>query len=164
MSHLSILDSTVCLELTRQSWYLRSTDPPYTIILDRWIIQHYTYTGTELRTLTMEATTTSKTRTSPFPLADVELVLRDELIEAAEVEAATQGATFPSSPAQASVAPVRLDSLAVVDLLCALEPVLGFAPMDTTVRTGGYGSVEEAVSHLMPRLEAQWRKRWSKVS
>ena len=85
-------------------------------------------------------TTRAKARkTSPFPSADVELVLRDELMEAAEVEAATQGTTLPPSPAQASIASVRLDSLAVVDLLCALESVLGFAPKDATVRTGGYG-------------------------
>ena len=82
--------------------------------------------------------TTTKNKTAPFPTADVELVLRDELIQAAEVEAAIQGTALPAAPAAAAAAAVRLDSLGVVDLLCALEPVLGFTPKDATVRTGGY--------------------------
>ncbi|MEM1052787.1 MAG: hypothetical protein AAGI28_11900, partial [Pseudomonadota bacterium] len=75
-----------------------------------------------------------------------------------ETEAATHGNTLPKSPAAAAVAPVPMDSLVVVDLLCAVEPVLGFAPSDSTVRTGGYHSVQDALDHLMPRLERQWRK------
>ena len=107
-------------------------------------------------------TTTTKTKTALFPMADVELVLRDELTQAAEVEAAIQGTALPASPAAAAVAAVRLDSLGVVDLLCALEPVLGFTPKNATVRTGGYGSIQDALDHLMPRLEAQWRKQGGK--
>lgn len=106
-----------------------------------------------------EATTTTTTaKTKVFPKHDLELVLRDELMQAAEVEAAVQGIALPASPAAAAVAPISLDSLSVVDLLCAVEPVLGFAPKDATVRTGGYKSVQDAMDHLMPRLERQWRK------
>lgn len=78
---------------------------------------------------------------------------------AAENEASIRGLKVPHSPAAAAVAPVPLDSLVVVDLMCAVEPVVGFAPPDSTVRSGGYKSVQEALDHLTPRLERQWKKR-----
>jgi hypothetical protein len=102
--------------------------------------------------------TTIKTKPLIFPKLDLEMVLRDELIMAAEVEAALHGKSLPMSGAAAAVARVPMDSLVVVELLCAVEPVLGFIPRDSTVQTGGYNSVQEAMDHLMPRLERQWIK------
>jgi hypothetical protein len=83
-------------------------------------------------------TVTTKTKKDVFPKLDLEMVLRDELLLAAEVEACMHGITLPSSPGVAAVAPVPLDSLSVVELLCAVEPILGFRPTDATVRTGCY--------------------------
>ncbi len=103
--------------------------------------------------------TITKTKTGVFPKLALEMLLRDELIMAAEVEAITQGNTLPVLPAAAAVAPVPMDSLVVVELLCAVEPILGFAPSDATVRSGGYNSVQDAIDHLMPRLEKQWHKK-----
>ncbi len=103
--------------------------------------------------------TITKTKTGVFPKLALEMVLRDELIMAAEVEATMLGNMLPVSPAAAAVAPVPMDSLVVVELLCAVEPILGFAPSDSTVRTGGYNSVQDAIDHLMPRLERQWHKK-----
>jgi hypothetical protein len=107
----------------------------------------------------MTVHTTPKQKTITFPKDAIELVLRDELMLAAEVEASLRGITLPMPPSIAAVAPIPMDSLVVVDLLCAVEPVLGFAPADATVRTGGYNSVQDALNHLMPRLEMQWRKK-----
>jgi len=101
----------------------------------------------------------TKTKTKVFPLKELELVLRDELILAAETEASIRGEAFPTSPAAAAVAPVPMDSLVVVALLCEVEPVLGFAAPDSTVRSGGYNSVQEALDHLMPKLEKHWKKK-----
>ncbi|WP_370399007.1 hypothetical protein [Sulfitobacter sp. JB4-11] len=101
----------------------------------------------------------TKTKQTSFPTQELESVLRSELMAAAEVEADINGISLPSQPGVAAVAPVPMDSLVVVELLCAVEPILGFAPKDATVRTGGYNSVQEALDHLMPRLEQQWQKK-----
>jgi len=89
----------------------------------------------------------------------VKSALLDELMSAAETEASLHGNALPSSPTAALIAPVQIDSLVVVELLCAVEPVLGFAPSDATVRAGGYNSVQDALGHLMPRLEGHWQKQ-----
>lgn len=94
-----------------------------------------------------------------FPRQAVELVLRDELTLAAETEAAIHGLTLPTSRAAAALAPIPMDSLVVVDLLCAIEPVLGFSPPDATVRAGGYRTIQDAVDHLLPKLETFWKKK-----
>jgi hypothetical protein len=54
---------------------------------------------------------------------------------------------------------VDVDSLVVVSLLCTVEPHIGFELPESVVRTGGYKSVDAAVEHLLPRIEAEWKKR-----
>ena len=76
----------------------------------------------------------------------------------AENEADMNGFTIPKEPGAAMDAPIPMDSLVVVDVLCSLEDVLGFQPKPATVKTGGYDSVQDALYQLMPRLEKQWRK------
>ncbi len=85
--------------------------------------------------------------------------LRDELIEAVKAEALIKGIALPSSPAQIANAAVPVDSLVVVSILCAIEPIVGFELPEHVVRTGGYSSVESALGHLLPRIEAQWNKK-----
>lgn len=102
--------------------------------------------------------TITKIKQVVFPKGNLEMILRDELMLAAEAEANMRGTTLPASSDLAALAPVPMDSLVVVALLCAVEPILGFAPSDATVRTGGYSSVQDALDHLMPRLEHQWQK------
>ena len=104
----------------------------------------------------MEAATETKKGT--FPRSAVELALRDELTTAAATEAALHGNSLPATPAEAVLAPVSIDSLTVVEVVCAVEPVLGFKPSNATVRPGGYNSIQDAMNHLMSRLERQWRK------
>jgi hypothetical protein len=94
-----------------------------------------------------------------FPAADVEACLTEELLEAVRVEASLRGFPLPTSPAAAASRTVEIDSLVVVDLLCAVEPVLGFKLPQGVVRAGGYHSANEAVAHLMPRIEREWSRR-----
>lgn len=94
-----------------------------------------------------------------FPTAAVTTSLHDELIEAVKAEASIRGITLPSSPAQIAKVPVPVDSLVVVSILCAIEPIVGFELPEHVVRTGGYSSVENALGHLLPRIEAQWNKK-----
>lgn len=95
---------------------------------------------------------------APFPVAAVEARLRDELIEAIKAEAAIKGTPLPTAPAQIAKANVQIDSLVVVSILCAVEPIVGFELPESVVRAGGYVSVESALEQLLPRIERQWIK------
>jgi len=102
--------------------------------------------------------TTGKAKTSTFPQHELGALLQKELMEAAQVEADMNGFTLPEESSVAMVAPIPMDSLVIVDLLCSVVDVLGFQPKPATVRTGGYDSMQDALDHLMPRLEKQWQK------
>lgn len=93
-----------------------------------------------------------------FPAADVEAELRKELLLVAETEAPVQGIALPGSPALVMKTTIRLDSLTVVDVLCAVEPILGHKLRESVVQTGGYKSIDAAIDHLMPRIEKAWNK------
>lgn len=99
------------------------------------------------------------TKVAPFPSTAVETKLRDELIEAVKIEASIRGVALPATPAGISKAVVQVDSLVVVSILCAVEPIVGFELPQNVVRAGGYASVEGAIEHLLPRLEKEWTKK-----
>ena len=101
----------------------------------------------------------SSSATAPFPSAAVEADLRSELIEVVKAEAAIKGVTLPAVSAAIGTMPFQIDSLVVVSILCVVEPLLGVELPDSVVRTGGYGSVEQALAQLLPRIEAHWKKR-----
>jgi len=94
-----------------------------------------------------------------FPEMEVERSLREELLQAAETEAGRHGTHWPGDAgAQGSVS-IHVDSLVVVEILCTVEPILGFALHEGLVRAGGYWSINQAMDHLMPRIEEEWKKR-----
>jgi len=99
------------------------------------------------------------TAKTPFPAAAVETDLRRELIECVRDEARTKGIALPATVTAIGATPFQIDSLVVVSVLCAVEPVLGFELSDSVVRTGGYGSVDQALAELVPRIRAEWEKR-----
>ena len=94
-----------------------------------------------------------------FPTAAVEACLLGELIEAVKEEASIRGMSLPTMPAQIAKAPVPIDSLVAVAILCAVEPMIGCQLPHNVVRAGGYVSVENAMEHLLPRIEKEWIKR-----
>ena len=94
-----------------------------------------------------------------FPTAAVEADLRSELIEAIKAEATIKGVTLPAATSAIAQTPFQVDSLIVVSILCVVEPLVGFELPESVVRTGGYASVEQAIGQLLPRIEAQWKKR-----
>jgi hypothetical protein len=96
---------------------------------------------------------------APFPLAAVEATLRSELVKAVEIEASIRGITLPEAPTQVAKESVHVDSLLVVSILCAVEPIVGFELPESVVRTGGYTSVDSALGQLLPRLEKEWAKK-----
>jgi hypothetical protein len=101
----------------------------------------------------------SPSAAASFPKAAVEACLRDELIETVKAEAGIKGVTLPSAPVQVAKTPFQIDSLVVVSILCAVEPIVGFELPESVVRAGGYASVESALEHLIPRIEKVWIKR-----
>ncbi len=96
---------------------------------------------------------------APFPRGAVEAGLRGELIEAVKIEASIRGISLPAAPAQITKAAVHVDSLVVVSVLCAVEPIVGFELPDSVVRAGGYASVESALGHMLPRIEKEYMNR-----
>jgi|HubBroStandDraft_6_1064221.scaffolds.fasta_scaffold305963_2 acyl carrier protein len=96
---------------------------------------------------------------SAFPKAAVEAVLRKELLDYVVTLAPLKEITLPTAVAAKMTFKFQIDSLGVVDLLCAVEPLLGFKLKDSVVRAGGYGSIEEAMAHVMPRIEKAWDKK-----
>lgn len=99
-----------------------------------------------------------------FPVAAVRSCLLAELTLLAQAEAQVRGLELPKAPPALLKMAIPLDSLSVVDVLCAVEPVIGFELKDSLVRTGGYGSIEAAMDHLLPRLEAVWTKKYGAKS
>jgi acyl carrier protein len=106
-------------------------------------------------------TITRSGKTGEFPKAVVEAKLRDLLLEAVTSDAKLKKIDLPSDTHGKSAAAIHLDSLGVVDLLCGLEAVAGMELNDSLVRAGGYRSVNEAIEHLMPRIEKEWLKNRS---
>lgn len=107
-------------------------------------------------------TTTTQPFTTVFPKASVESRLRGDLLKSVAVDASLKGITLPSGSGAQSAAPIQIDSLVVVSLLCAVEPLLGFELEDSVVKAGGYTSVDHAMDHLMPRIEKAWEKNNAK--
>jgi hypothetical protein len=91
---------------------------------------------------------TSLMTTGPFPQAAVEACLRKELIEVVTAEAGIKSIALPRASADISKVSFHIDSLVVVSILCAVEPIVGFELPDRVVRAGGYESVESALKHF----------------
>ena len=108
----------------------------------------------------MSVDLSSKLKLKPaFPAAEVATCIRDELIQCVQTLAAIHGETLPSTPAAIVTVSFQIDSLSVVGVLCKLDELLGFDVPQSVVRTGGYDSIDQAIGHLMPRVEKVWLKR-----
>lgn len=99
-----------------------------------------------------------KIKTKVFPVRAVSEALLAELAILAEGEATMQGIELPKDPTALRSVHIRLDSLTVVAITCALDDILGFEPKDI-VKAGGYDSINAAMTHLMPRIQKAWAKQ-----
>lgn len=113
---------------------------------------------TQMPTSAAIALDVAPSSSQPFPVAALETTLRAELLEAVKAEAEIRGVKLPSAAADIGGTAFQLDSLVVVSILCAVEPVVGLELPDSVVRAGGYTSIDSAVGQLMPRIEALWKK------
>jgi len=110
------------------------------------------------------ATITKPASIAAFPSASIEARLRDDLLKSVISDASLKGIPLPADAPSQSATSIQIDSLVVVSLLCAIEPILGFELKDSVVQAGGYSSVNKAVENLMPRIETAWQKHRSKGS
>jgi hypothetical protein len=93
-----------------------------------------------------------------FPAAAVGECLREELLQIVKNRAELQGQPSPSNRAVIAAGPCPLDSLEVVEILCRIDEFLGFELPGRVVRAGGYNSIDEAISQLLPGIEKEWLK------
>lgn len=84
-----------------------------------------------------------------FPAKEIETCIRDFLADVDETQAILDG--------HRSFEPV-IDSLEAVLILTELESKFPLVLPNSTVRPGGYMSIDDAVTDLMPKLERRWRK------
>jgi hypothetical protein len=108
------------------------------------------------------ATISKPSAVTAFPLAAVEAKLRAALLDSAKSTAALHGIALPATTTGQYAASVHLDSLEVVSLLCDVEPIVGFELKDSIVKSGGYNSINEAISHVLSRIASAWQKQSSK--
>lgn len=104
------------------------------------------------------ATLTANQTAAAFPAAAVTAILTNELLAIARDEAQLRGLPFPPDQPGQLVSAVPMDSLTIVDVLVVLDPVVGFEIKENIVQTGGYGSVQEALDHMVPRLAKAWAR------
>lgn len=109
------------------------------------------------------ATLAPSLSTAAFPDTDVRSCLAIELTTIAKLEASVRQITLPSDLTLLLKTPIRLDSLSVVDAICALEPIVGFELRESIVKTGGYSSIEAAIDHLMPKIQTAWMRKKGKA-
>ena len=93
-----------------------------------------------------------------FPADSVSACLRDALIDAVRAEARRKGQSLPKNEDGIVTAAIEVDSLMVVELLCALDDILPFEVGESVVRAGGYHSIEAAAMHLVGGIEKEWRR------
>jgi|SRR5712664_609979 len=93
-----------------------------------------------------------------FPVDAITNCLRDELSQIARDDAVLTGRVLPAEQSALSHTSVELDSLRVVSILCRLDELVGFEVKDVVVKHGGYGSIDGALRHLLPRIQKEWDK------
>lgn len=102
--------------------------------------------------------------TTAFPTAAVEAQLRSSLVDVVDGTAAISGVALPADAVGKCAASVQIDSLDVVDILCGVEGIVGFELKDSIVKAGGYKSINEAIGHVLPRIQSAWQKQQGKGS
>ena len=103
------------------------------------------------------ATTLATPRTAVFPAAVVEACIRDALSH----QAADQAVLRPSLPTNAGITAgpswePEIDSLFAVEMICAVEELLGIKLPATFAPKGGYESAEACINDLMSEAKIAW--------
>jgi len=100
------------------------------------------------------ATTLSTSRIAVFPAAEVEACIRDALVHQAADQVVLRP-SLPTNPGGSSWEP-EIDSLVAVELICAVEELLGIKLPAIFSPKGGYDSAEACVNDLMSEAKVAW--------
>jgi acyl carrier protein len=101
------------------------------------------------------ATLLNDSRSVVFPSSEVEACIRDALAHQAADQAVLRPDRMAQSGSSRSWEP-EIDSLVVVEVICAVEEVLGIELPATFSPKGGYDSVEACVNDLLSEAKAAW--------
>ena len=99
-----------------------------------------------------------ETAATPFPMSAVAATLQQELVQMAKTLADIEHQALPEDIDQLLAFPNALDSLGVVGILCVLDEILPFEVGENVVRAGGYESIRDALDHVVPGIEREWKK------
>lgn len=103
--------------------------------------------------------TTATSKAIPlFPSAAVSAALRQELIDAIRSEARRKQRALPTSDDELVNTDMEIDSLAAVEILPVVDPLLPFEAGEDVIKPGGYESISHALAEIVPRLERRWVK------
>jgi acyl carrier protein len=91
----------------------------------------------------------AKAAIPPFPAADVEACIR----EALDLQLRSQQVLRPGA---CSACEPEIDSLVVVEVMCAIEELLGISLPTSFAPRGGYDDVDECISDLLSETNAVW--------
>lgn len=84
-----------------------------------------------------------------FPVQEVEKCIRDAL----DQELGAQAVLRPRAP---SACEPEIDSLVVVEIICAIEEIIGVSLPPTFAPRGGYDDAEACVADLLAETRAVW--------
>src|SRR5262245_48591511 len=103
------------------------------------------------------ATATLESLGAVFPAAEVEACIRDALADQAGAQAVLRPsrATTATPVAPRSWEP-EIDSLVVVEVICAVEELLGIEIPATFSPKGGYDGVDACINDLVSEAKAAW--------
>jgi acyl carrier protein len=101
----------------------------------------------------MATTTIEPGSTTAFPSAAVEACIREEL----QRQADSQMLLRLPKPSDGPKWEPEIDSLVVVEIICAIEDLLGVPMPDTFTPRGGYDSVEDCVADVMTAASSVWQ-------
>jgi len=90
-----------------------------------------------------------------FPSADVEACIRDSLKEQADTQAILRPPPSGGAPAGPGWEP-EIDSLAVIEIICSIEELLGITLPPSFAPRGGYESADGCVQDLLKAAKAVW--------
>jgi acyl carrier protein len=92
-----------------------------------------------------------------FPSAEVEACIRDALADQGADQALLRpGRASTTTPVAPQSWQPEIDSLVVVEVICAVEELLGITLPATFAPQGGYDGIDACVNDLMSETQATW--------
>jgi acyl carrier protein len=104
------------------------------------------------------ATVLEKSISAVFPAAEVEACIRDALADQAADQALLRPGrgTKTATPVAPRSWEREIDSLVAVEVICAVEELLGIEIPPTFCPKGGYDSTEACINDFMSEAKAAW--------